>query len=385
MREDGCPGENARACGNSSLARVTGTVASLAGLAACLALARLRHDAAPARRRRRSPRCSRGARATRRLPGGGAHHPRQRARSASIARASTSERTAQRPVHRRALAGAARSRRSADDGRRARRRAGADRHRPPDQPRAHARRPAARRGRRIPPLAPLHGTLKGADGAPIATYVMSVWADSGFLAESRGVAEGVVALRTTAGASVGGTPALGAGALPSEGALTLGRRRLPVHLLPGAGYPVGRAAGLPAEAARARPPPCADARVQDTTVNTLRRVAQPDLRRRGRRARTRAQVAPRPEQPAAAGSGRPPRPRRQPNARSDALLNHHIVRLRVEHRRAAARRRRRPLRAGARSARRCGSTGARSAASCSRSRTTRATCVSPGASPASTC
>ncbi len=44
-------------------------------------------------------------------------------------------------------------------------------------------------------LAPLHGTLAGASGAPIASYVASVWADEGFLIEARGISQGIVALR----------------------------------------------------------------------------------------------------------------------------------------------------------------------------------------------
>ena len=61
-----------------------------------------------------------------------------------------------------------------------------------------------------PALAPFSGTITGAGGTPIATYLTSVWSDEGFLAESEGVAEGRVALRV-GGRSVGGSQALPAG------------------------------------------------------------------------------------------------------------------------------------------------------------------------------
>ena len=44
-------------------------------------------------------------------------------------------------------------------------------------------------------LAPLHGSILSATGAPIASFVTSVWADRGFLSELKGVVEGDIALR----------------------------------------------------------------------------------------------------------------------------------------------------------------------------------------------
>ena len=60
-----------------------------------------------------------------------------------------------------------------------------------------------------PALAPVQGTLTGTRGTTIASYVTSVWSDYGFLSESGGISEGVIALRTADGTSVGGSPSLG--------------------------------------------------------------------------------------------------------------------------------------------------------------------------------
>src|SRR5258708_7693730 len=67
-------------------------------------------------------------------------------------------------------------------------------------------------------LTPLRGTILGASGAPIATYMTSVWAVGGFVAEGSRVAEGLVALRA-GGRAVGGTIELPRGPLLPEGSL----------------------------------------------------------------------------------------------------------------------------------------------------------------------
>ncbi|MCW3018785.1 MAG: hypothetical protein JWN10_1093 [Solirubrobacterales bacterium] len=178
-----------------------------------------------------------------------------------------------------------------------------------------------------PAVAPVHGTLTGARGAPIAGYVTSVWSDSGFLAESRGISQGVVALRTGGGTSVGGSPSLGAGTLPSEGALRLQGVAYSYTSFPAQAYPSGALRVyllIPTSATVAL---CGHT-VQDATVNTLRRVAELIYAGETRGHSTRAQVrrvqSNRPLLEAVAG--------REPAAAEraiHALLNHHIVRLRV--------------------------------------------------------
>ncbi len=70
-----------------------------------------------------------------------------------------------------------------------------------------------------PALAPLKGTIADASGHTLATYTTSVWAVRGFASEASGVAEGLVALRA-GGRSIGGTLELPEGELPAEGSLT---------------------------------------------------------------------------------------------------------------------------------------------------------------------
>ncbi len=85
-----------------------------------------------------------------------------------------------------------------------------------------------------PALAPLHGTLLGANRKPIADYVTSVWAAGGIVAETNGIAEATTVIRSARTANdtrtVAGTFPLPASQLPTEGTLTQRRRRLPVQL-----------------------------------------------------------------------------------------------------------------------------------------------------------
>jgi hypothetical protein len=123
-----------------------------------------------------------------------------------------------------------------------------------------------------PALTPLQGTLMGAGGAPIASYKASVWADNGFLIEAGGITQGVVVLRAN-DRSVGGSRSLGSGALADEGALTLEHIAYDYTSFPGEEYPSGALRVyllIPASASSA----LCGATPQDTTVNTLRHVAE---------------------------------------------------------------------------------------------------------------
>jgi len=174
-------------------------------------------------------------------------------------------------------------------------------------------------------LSPLSGTLLGANGTPIASYVASVWADSGFLVEARGITQGSIDLRVDE-RSVGGSLALAPGPRPNEGALSFHGVRYQYTSLPAVAYPSGAARIYLLLALRSITPLCGHTK-QDTTVNTLTRVAnliytgesgdsaqKQVLRVQHNRALLEA-VA-----------------RREPAATElaiKALLNHHIVRLRV--------------------------------------------------------
>jgi hypothetical protein len=87
-------------------------------------------------------------------------------------------------------------------------------------------------------VTPLRGTLTGAGGQPIGSYVTSVWADEGLIAETNGVTGGRVALRMN-GRSVGGSLPLPAGALPAQGTLVHDHVRYQYTSFAGEAYPAG--------------------------------------------------------------------------------------------------------------------------------------------------
>jgi hypothetical protein len=120
-------------------------------------------------------------------------------------------------------------------------------------------------------LAPLHGSILSATGAPIASFVTSVWADRGFLSELKGVVEGDVALRE-GNHSIAGSFAMPAGELPPAGTLTEHGTVFQYTSFPASAYPSGslRVYLLRSVSSTAR---ICGASTQDTLVNTLSRVA----------------------------------------------------------------------------------------------------------------
>jgi hypothetical protein len=174
-------------------------------------------------------------------------------------------------------------------------------------------------------LTPLHGTITGASGKPIATYLTSVWADSGFSSEASGIAQGLVSLRA-AGKSIGGTLDLPAGPLPKQGSLT---RRGVVYQytsFAATAFPSGSVQVYLLKPMTAVEALCG-ASEEDTQVNTLTRVAE--LIYEGESGpRTLAQVRRvQTNQPLLrAVASRDPVATRAAVA---TLLHHHLVRLRV--------------------------------------------------------
>jgi hypothetical protein len=120
-------------------------------------------------------------------------------------------------------------------------------------------------------LAPLHGTLTGAGGAPIASFVTSVWADNGFVAETDGIAEGVTALRAN-GQSIAGSFALPPGELPAQGTLTERGVDYQYTSFPAEAYPSGSLRVYLLRSIRSTAALCGSTD-QDTVVSTLSRVA----------------------------------------------------------------------------------------------------------------
>jgi hypothetical protein len=121
-------------------------------------------------------------------------------------------------------------------------------------------------------LTPLHGTITGAGGATIGTFVASVWADNGFVQEASGIAEGVATLRAN-GRSIAGSFALGQGEPPPQGTLTARGTAYAYTSFPAAMYPTGQLRVYLLRSISSIAPLCG-ATSQDTLVNTLSRVAR---------------------------------------------------------------------------------------------------------------
>jgi hypothetical protein len=174
-------------------------------------------------------------------------------------------------------------------------------------------------------LAPLHGTLLGAAGTPVATYTTSVWSDSGFLDEARGVAEGLIALRAGE-RSIDGSFAIAPGSLPNAGTLTRANVHYQFTSFPAEEYPSSALRIYVLRAVRSTTSLCGQTS-EDTLVNTLERVATLIYA---------AETGPhRTEQVRRIQSYRPlleAVARHEPVATHAAvaiLLHHHVVRLRV--------------------------------------------------------
>ncbi|HWX96427.1 MAG TPA: hypothetical protein VNZ01_06200 [Solirubrobacteraceae bacterium] len=174
-------------------------------------------------------------------------------------------------------------------------------------------------------VAPLHGTLTGAGGRTIGSYVTSVWADEGLIAETNGVTGGRLALRVQ-GRSVGGSLALPSGSLPREGTLGLGPQRYGYTSFHGEAYPSGSLRVYLLRPIRATAALCGST-AEDTVVRTLSRIA--NLIYAGEAGgRTLAQIQRVQRDPALlrAVAARDPLATK---AAIESLLTEHIVRLRV--------------------------------------------------------
>jgi hypothetical protein len=174
-------------------------------------------------------------------------------------------------------------------------------------------------------LAPIHGTLNGASGTPIASYVASVWADNGFLIEGAGITQGLLALRQN-GRYIASSAPLTAEALADEGTLTQGHVTYQYTSLPAQAYPSGKLRIYLLMPSSSIAPVCGRTR-QDTAVDTLRRVAQliytgesgASAHKQVRRVQRNQALL------EAVADGEPEATR----LAIGALLNHHIVRMRV--------------------------------------------------------
>ncbi len=128
-------------------------------------------------------------------------------------------------------------------------------------------------------VAPLKGTLKDASGKPIAAFQTSVWAAGGLIAEVNGIAEAQAVLRTagptpSADHQLAGAIALPPGELPAQGTLTRDGVAYQFTSLPVSGFPSGDAQRLYLLRTIGSTAPLCGASDEDTTVNTLSRIAR---------------------------------------------------------------------------------------------------------------
>jgi hypothetical protein len=127
-----------------------------------------------------------------------------------------------------------------------------------------------------PAVAPLRGTLTAANGRPLASYVTSVWAAAGIVAETNGIAEAATVIRS---ARKGGTHALAgsfplpASELPAQGTLTKDGVAYQFTSYPASAYPDGAPLRVYLLRTIESVGPLCGASANDTVVNTLSRIA----------------------------------------------------------------------------------------------------------------
>jgi len=174
-------------------------------------------------------------------------------------------------------------------------------------------------------VAPLHGTLTGASGSPIGSFLTSVWADDGLIAETDGLTLGSIALRA-GGRSIAGSFALPPGKLPARGRLTERGVDYQYGSFGAKVFPAGPLRVYLLRSLGSTTPLCG-ATEQDTVVKTLSRVAQLIYEgEAGRRTLTQVRRVQGDAALLSAVARRNPAGARRA---VESLLNQHIVRLRV--------------------------------------------------------
>ncbi len=182
-------------------------------------------------------------------------------------------------------------------------------------------------------LAPLSGTLKGAGGKPIATFTTSVWSDAGLIAETNGIAEAQTVVRTAPARAAGGARTLAGGfalpsaGLPAQGTLTSAGKAYSFTSFDGTSYPSGDPVRIYLVRSNDALAPLCGASAAETQFKTISHIAHLiyegeagkrtlPLVRRVQSSRPLLQAVAQRDAPAT-------------RAAIVALLNHHIVRIRV--------------------------------------------------------
>jgi len=174
-------------------------------------------------------------------------------------------------------------------------------------------------------LAPLSGPVLSTKGAPVGSFVTSVWSDAGFIAEMQGVAEGEVALREGS-RSIAGSLMLPKGELPPAGTFTEHGVPMQYTSFPAAVYPSGSLRVYLMRPVSSTTGLCGRTPA-DTLINTISRIARLIYAgEAGRRALIQVHRVQHDPALLSAVARRNPAATR---AAIEALLNQHIVRLRV--------------------------------------------------------
>jgi hypothetical protein len=180
-------------------------------------------------------------------------------------------------------------------------------------------------------VAPIAGKLTDAGGKQLASYVTSVWADGGLLAETNGIAEASTVLRSEPpsgeGTTLAGAFELPSGKLPTSGTFTHDDRAYEFTSFAASSYPSGEPLRVFVLRTTQSLQPLCGSSAEQTTFNTLERIArliyageagartEPQIRRVQRNRALLKAVA-----------SRDPRATR---VAVEALLHEHIVRLRI--------------------------------------------------------
>jgi hypothetical protein len=175
-------------------------------------------------------------------------------------------------------------------------------------------------------LAPLSGQLIGAGGAPIGSFIASVWSNSGLIAETTGVTGAETVIRHRA-STVDGKFPLPPRRLQARGTLSAAGEQYAYTSFPASEYPDGGHLRVYLVRSFASTSPLCGPNVEETTVKTLAHVAtQLYLGEAGSRAQVEVRRVQSDEALRRAVTQRSPQATRRA---VQALLTEHIVRLRV--------------------------------------------------------
>ncbi|HTR73076.1 MAG TPA: hypothetical protein VMG80_05715 [Solirubrobacteraceae bacterium] len=176
-------------------------------------------------------------------------------------------------------------------------------------------------------LAPVHGSIAGAGGLPIASFVTSVWSYAGYIDETNGIAEARTLLRRGGHDLAGSFPLPSRTPLADQGDLEVNGTDYAYTSFPGASYPDGRPLRVYLFRSLPSIAPLCGADATATVDATLARIARLIYTSEGGpRAREQVRRVQHNRALLDAVAARDPEATR---SAIDTLLNEHIVRMRV--------------------------------------------------------